>query len=127
MEFMQRGAQAQPTQHTGHVEGGAASSRSKRRDILGLGKWVRILSVVLLFSVTILVLAIASLIYFGNGNESKFVDNTKYQAVDLNVGSSTSGDQIYFGHIKKLNDKYLVLQDIYYIVPTSTGSSSSSN
>jgi hypothetical protein len=132
MEFTQRGAQAQPPQHTNHVgnvavNSGEPAKKSKGRDKLGFGKWLRIASVVLLFSVTILVIAIASLLYFGNGDESKYVDTSKFQAVDLDIGGSSSGDQIYFGHITSLNDKYLVLEDIYYIVPSATSSSSSSS
>jgi hypothetical protein len=131
MEFTQRGAQAQPSQHTNHVgnvavtSGGDSGKKSRRHDGYGVGKWLRIASVVLLFGVTILVIAIASLLYFGNGNESKFINTSKFQAVDLDIGGSSSGDQIYFGHITQLNDKFLVLEDIYYIVPSSTGSSSS--
>ena len=124
MEFRHQGAPAQPTQSTNHVGVTATSASGGSRKSKGTwySKWITTSSVVLLFSVTILLLAIASLLYYGNGNESKFIDTSKYQAVDLDTGTGSAGssDQIYFGHIVKLNDKYLVLQDIYYIVPNAT-------
>jgi hypothetical protein len=65
----------------------------------------------LLFSVTILVVALLLFIAFGgNGrSESKFVDDSKLQAVFLN------GGQVYFGRIQALNSDYMRLTDIYYL------------
>jgi hypothetical protein len=64
---------------------------------------------VLLFSGTVLVLALATLLYFGGPKEGDNVDKNKQQAVFLANG------QVYFSKIKSINDKYLVLNDIYYL------------
>jgi len=110
MDFMQRGS------HQGQVSGQVPStsagppagghSRGKRRGFA----WLPFSTVLLLFSGTILVLAlVASVVMGGPENESKYVDESKYQAVFLN------GGQVYFGKIKNLNDKYLRVADIYYL------------
>ncbi len=72
--------------------------------------WLRLTSILLLFSATILVVALLiSLAMGGTKNESKFVDSSKLQAVFLN------GGQVYFGNITGLNDKYINLANIYYL------------
>ncbi len=43
------------------------------------------------------------------------MDTNKLQAVFLNTG------QVYFGHIKSLNDKYFVVTNIYYLQATNNG------
>lgn len=127
MDFSHRGS-VQPPEGASHAGSAPVSvpSKSKKRD-QRVGRLARIASVILLFSTTILVLAITFLLYFGNSNESQFIMKSKFQAVDLNFGGSNSSDQIYFGNITKLNDKYMVLQNIYYIVPNATSGSSSNN
>ena len=84
-----------------------------------MSKWLRIASVVLLFSITVLLVAIAFSFYFGNNDESKYLETGTFQAVDI-TGGSSNGDQIYFGNIKNINDKYLVLDNVYYIPPTTS-------
>lgn len=70
----------------------------------------RVGSIALLFSVAVLVIAIAlSLVFGGTTPEAKFVSKDKYQAVFLN------GGQVYFGKILKLNDQYMTVADIYYL------------
>ncbi len=67
-------------------------------------------SVSLLFSATILVVALLAFLVVGAPqNESNFVENDKYQAVFLN------GGQVYFGQVTDLNSEYLRLVDIYYL------------
>ncbi len=67
-------------------------------------------SIALLFSATILVVALLFYLVVGMPkNESGFVENDKYQAVFLN------GGQVYFGQVTDLNNKYLRLVDIYYL------------
>lgn len=76
-----------------------------------------------------MLLAAVSL-YLGFGTSSakaEFdrVDQQKYQAVFLN-GGVTSGSVLYstyFGHIVKMNDKYVVLQNIYYLTTDQTSQS----
>jgi hypothetical protein len=86
-------------------------------------KGFRLASVLLLFCITILLLATIFLVHYGPADETKYVDTNDFQAVDINVGGSSSSDQIYFGHVKALNSNFVVLDDVYYIPTTSTSSS----
>jgi hypothetical protein len=71
---------------------------------------LRIVSVLLLFCITILLVALVSFIAFGGPtSQSKYVDKTKMQAVFLN------GGQVYFGKITNSNDRFMRVADIYYL------------
>ena len=84
---------------------------------MGDPKWMRVSTVVLLFAITILAISISFLFYYGTPNEAKYVDSSKYQAVFLANG------QVYFGKVKTVNNKFVDLQNIYYLnSPTSTAS-----
>lgn len=67
-----------------------------------------------------LLLAATSLYLALNGGlnaEAKRIDSNKYQAVFLN-GGVTSGSvsySTYFGKVKVINDKYVVLNKVYYL------------
>ena len=127
MDFTHHGANSSQVPRPGNQPTGSVSaSSSKRKKFDDWGKWTRIGFVTLLFASTILVVAIAALVAFGGGDQSKYVKTSKYQAVFINDGSS-SGQSVYFGHIVKLTSNYLVLQNIYYISTTGSGSSSSSS
>ena len=128
MDFLQRGTQqnqaASSVSHSEHVPG-SGSGKSKRR---GDGNFLRYITAVLLLCVTVLVVAILISIATGSPkSESKYVDNSKLQAVFLNNG------QVYFGNITSLNDKYVRLQNIYYlrvnqtVQPKQSSASSTSN
>lgn len=100
MEWMKNGEQPQPATQPSHS---GSSKKSK-------GVKMRIASVALLFGVTILLVAVlASIANGGAKPESKFVDGNKLQAVFLN------GGQVYFGNIQELNDKYVQMDNIYYL------------
>jgi hypothetical protein len=84
--------------------------------------------IALLFSATILgVLLIAAIALKAPGNENKFVDKSKYQAVFLN------GGQVYFGKVRDLNSEYIRIRDIYYlqvnqqVQPNTGGSTTTGN
>lgn len=135
MEFMHRDTRPQPAQTADQASTlptnipaavGGNGVKPKRNNLPPLGKWLRVASVALLFSITIMVLAIAGLFYFGNSSESKYIDSSKFQAVDIDVSGTSGSDQIYFGHIVRLNDNYLVLQNIYYITPNQSAQASTS-
>lgn len=87
----------------------AAPQGSKRRKTPP--KIMGITAIILLFSSTILIVAVLLFMAFvGNGKrENRFVDSSKMQAVFMN------GGQVYFGKITDLNNKNIVLQDIYYL------------
>ncbi|HVC36408.1 MAG TPA: hypothetical protein VNE40_03125 [Candidatus Dormibacteraeota bacterium] len=83
------------------------------------GRWGVVLSLATIF---LLVLAIVAIVSFGgNQPEGNYIDTTKLQAVFLNTG------QVYFGNIKSLNNKYLVLDNIYYLQTSGTGSSTTAS
>lgn len=102
MDFRSRGGQA-PISPTGSTTTSTAASRKFNSIWLERG-WV-----VLLFSVAIIILAIAALTFFSGNAESKDIRKGSYQAVFLNNG------QVYFGNIQSLNAKFIDLQNIYYL------------
>lgn len=108
---MNRGSRPNPTTNQGaSVTTAPANGGSRRRGGDKLNKLFRIASVVLLFSATILAVALLfSLVFSKDAKESKYVDNSKLQAVFLN------GGQVYFGHIKSLNSQYVSMNNIYYL------------
>ena len=79
-----------------------------------------------------LLLAVVSLYLAFSGDmnsEAKRVDKSKYQAVFLN-GGVTSGSvsySTYFGHISKINDRYLVLNNVYYLTDQASQSGQQSS
>lgn len=109
MEFMNRGNQhTQPT-HAPAPSQPAMSSRGRGRRFNAF-RGLRIASVFLLFSATILVVALVWLVARGApSTEAKYVDEGKMQAVFLN------GGQVYFGKIQEVNDKYMKMSDIFYL------------
>lgn len=113
MEFnMNRGSQPAARPAQGSTATAATSNGSKMPPHKGVKSgpaWLRIIWVVLLFALTLLVISIAFLLYFGGSKEGNYVDNKKQQAVFLTNG------QVYFGKIKDINKQYVDLQDIYYL------------
>ena len=74
-------------------------------------KLVRVEVFVILLLSALLLAALSIWLATSNtvGGQSKFVDNSKYQAVFLNIG------QVYFGKITTINDKFMVLDDVFYV------------
>jgi hypothetical protein len=131
MEWMNRGeGQGQPAgQALNHSAASATAARpakAKKSGIKGL-LGLQFAQIALLFSVTILVAAVAVFIAFGGGkSEGSYVDSKKLQAVFLN------GGQVYFGNINDLNGKFLSMSGIYYLrvnqqVQPDANSSTSAN
>lgn len=89
--------------------GGGGSKPSKSLHWKQSPMWLRVSWLVLLFSGTILVVAMLALMYFGGGGERSLVDKDKKQAVFLTNG------QVYFGNINKINDDFIELRAIYYL------------
>jgi hypothetical protein len=111
MEFMNRSAsQHAAPARVGGGEGGVAGPSGKRggrwKESPG---WLRITWVVLLFSATVVLAALAVLLYLGGPKEENLVDKSKNQAVFIDNG------QVYFGKINSVNSKFLDLRDIYYL------------
>ncbi len=119
MEWMNRpgkpgngsGQTVPPTSNTGNSQGprhSAVTSESKRNG--NILSFHNITSVIMLFSLTFLALAVIGFIMNYRGkDESRFVAKDKMQAVFLN------GGQVYFGKIRELNNKYVGVTDIYYL------------
>lgn len=106
MDFSQRTSRPAPTS-----DSASAPSASKKSKKLRLGS-LQVISVVLLYSITILIVALTIYAFVIGGkdnSDSKYVATDNYQAVFLN------GGQVYFGKISKTNDKSMILNDIYYL------------
>lgn len=104
MDFANRGTR--PADVAAATPAASQSHKSKKSN----GKLPKILSLVLLFSGTLIAIAVIVLLAFGGAkSESSFVDKNKYQAIFLN------GGQVYFGKIGEYTSKYLTLTDIYYL------------
>lgn len=128
MEFMNRGGRpsspvSAPASSTGSNGSGSRNKKSFK-DVLG----IKVASVALLFSATILVVALLWFVVLGSPNsEQKHVDDSKMQAVFLN------GGQVYFGNIQDLNGSSIRLSNIYYlrvnqqVQPTETTEASSND
>lgn len=120
MDFNTRASQPAPAP-SGTPFGGAASKKGKNNDG---SKWTRWGTAALFLAVVVLVVAALVAFSFGGQKaENSYIDSKKLQAVFLNTG------QVYFGDIKSLNSKYLVLDNIYYLQTSggSQGTTSSSN
>ncbi|HET7639181.1 MAG TPA: hypothetical protein VFK47_10615 [Ktedonobacteraceae bacterium] len=87
----------------------------------GAPRWFQASFIILLFSVTVLAVAVAGLLYFGGPKEGNIVKSDKYQAVFLTNG------QVYFGHLQEVNGSYLNLQNIFYLNSADGASSTQSN
>ncbi len=108
MDFSQRTSRPASTSDHSSPEG---SSKSKNKKSRFWGN-LPVLSIVLLYSLTILIIALAIYAFvIGNrvNGQDKYVAKDKYQAVFLN------GGQVYFGKVTTANSKYLTLNDIYYL------------
>lgn len=107
MEWNRGDSQGQPT---ARPVGQTPAPNTKKQGAVKSFKNLKIAQVTLLFSATILVVAVVALLALGGPKaESKYVDDTKLQAVFLN------GGQVYFGKIGELNGKYLSMSSIYYL------------
>jgi hypothetical protein len=109
MDFMNRNMRPAPTNTQGSA-GTNTASPTHHHSRFDSTRKTRIFSVVLLFSITVLLLAL-SLSFFlrPSSTESRFVDKAKLQAVFIN------GGQVYFGRIGSLNERFLSMSDIYYL------------
>ena len=125
MEFTPRGGSA-PLNTAGPVHTG------RRKHIDWAARTVRLELFTLLVGAALLLAAVSLYLGFSNNNlNSEFnrVAKTKYQAIFLN-GGVTSGSVLYstyFGHIVKMSDKYVVLQNIYYLTTDQTSQNGQSN
>lgn len=113
MDFLHRNANNQPQavkpSGTSTSPTSGANNSLKKSDRHQPPRWLRVAFVTLLFSGTILAIAIAGLLYVGKDKEAQYVNKDKYQAVFLTNG------QVYFGKVAKVTSEYVNLQGIYYL------------
>jgi hypothetical protein len=93
----------------GHPTTTTASAVRGKKKLFDNSKTLRYASIFLLFSITVIIIALVGKMIMGPTTEGKFVDKSKMQAVFLN------GGQVYFGKISDLNGKYIRVNDIYYL------------
>ena len=122
MDFSTRGTnQAPAPSATPRANTDSTASHRPTRKFKSDNKWLNIASIILLFGIAVILVAIAFLPRSTNNNESKYINSKNFQAVDVSVGGN-NGDQIYFGNIQTLNGNYLVLDNVFYIPSNSTSS-----
>lgn len=127
MDFSNRDAQQPQSPAARSAAGGQGSlsqsgGKRNKRDRKA-GEWWRLGTVLVVAAIAVLIAAVIVVVIAGGDSvkaEDKYVDTNKLQAVFLNTG------QVYFGHVQSLNDKYFVVNDIYYLQATSGNGSSSS-
>lgn len=85
-------------------------SGGKKNRIRDTPRLLKLIFVLLLFAGTLIVVGIIALLLINPGNEGRFVEKDKYQAVFLDNSSTP-----YFGRINSLNDDYIELVNIYYL------------
>jgi hypothetical protein len=132
MEFTPRGGRG-PAPQAAHpaTQGHVQSVAGRRKHIDWAQRTVRFELFTVIVGSALLLAAVSLYVAFsGNGvaTETGKINNNQYQAVFLN-GGVTSGSvsySTYFGHLTKINDKYAVLKDVYYLTDQSSSSQSSS-
>jgi hypothetical protein len=134
MDFIPRGRyNASPQRPTNKDADEAGPSRvespgpssDRRKHIDWATRTVRIELFIVLLGCSLILVAVSLFLGFNvntkTSPESDRVDTSKYQAVFLN-GGATSGNVLYstyFGRLRAMNDKYLVLQDVYYLTASN--------
>jgi len=100
---------------------GQHQNMGKRKHIDWATRSVRIELFIVLLGSALILAALSLFLGFNNNTstntEAKLVNTNKYQAVFLN-GGITSGAVLYstyFGHVTRMNDKVVVLSDVYYL------------
>lgn len=87
--------------------------------------WYRVGVVAVVVAVVALLVGLSLFAYSNNSTtkdtESQYINGGKLQAVFLNTG------QVYFGNIKTLNNNYLILNNIFYLQTTGSGSTATSS
>jgi len=114
---------AQPFRPAGSTQTAATAAKdtTKKKPSLKGGNhdWNKIGQVALLFACLIVVLGSIFLLS-RKEDQLKNVDKDSYQALSVNDGIANGG-QIFFGKITKLNDKQVILTNVFYPQANSTG------
>jgi hypothetical protein len=76
----------------------------------------------MVFLLCLVILVVALLLFIGSGDrshETKYVDTSSYQVVE--VASNNKQPARYFGNITAIADNYVVLDNAYAAVPSTSG------
>ena len=105
-----------PSAHPAVAGAGHKTNKSDRN-------WSKIGLLGLVVTSAIVLIALAVAVGFGGKDnaEQKLVDSSRLQAVFLSTG------QVYFGNVKTLNSKYFVVDNIYYLQTSNTGTTANAN
>ncbi len=90
---------------------GVQTRHGRGKKIDWAARTIRLEIFIILTGSALLVLAIALYLAFGPSiaKQSQQLDTSKYQAVFLNIG------QVYFGKVTTINDRFMVLSDVFYV------------
>lgn len=125
MEFMSREGNRANTPAPQPINNSPANhGSSRKKHVDWAARTVRIELFIVLLGSALLLAAVSLYVALSSTltSEAKRVRTDKYQAVFLN-GGATSGAvayTTYFGHIKSMNDNYVVLRDVYYLTTEQT-------
>jgi hypothetical protein len=131
MEFTPRGIRGNAPQPASAPHHSAPqSAHGRRKHIDWAARTVRFELFTVIVGSALLLAAVSLYVALSGGiaGEAKKVQKDKYQAIFLN-GGVTSGSvsySTYFGHITRLNDKYVVLNNVYYLTDQGTAQGSQS-
>ncbi len=109
MDFMQRGGRPASTNNQSVAPNPSATDNKASKKNGKASGGMKLAFIALLFSCTILIVALVLSLFFGKPGEARFVKEDKTQAVFLQNG------QVYFGKINDLNRQFVKLSDIYYL------------
>jgi hypothetical protein len=124
MDFTNRGTQS----HVPSADSGATTTagnhvktkeEKNKKSMMTGPTWLAAIGILCM---AVLLAAVLAALVFGGTDQSKYINKNDYQAVDISVGGSSTGDQIYFGNLRTINSNYLILNNVFYIPTTSTTS-----
>lgn len=124
MEFdsRERNKMQQNSQSAGYSQGPQHSAPKRRGGVLG--KFLRLELFTVIVGSALLLAAVALYLGFSDktaGSETKQINSKQYQALFLSNG------QVYFGKINSINDKFVVVKNIFYIEGGQTAQQSQPN
>lgn len=106
---------------------GAGHHSNKRNSGGAFTEWLKGLSIILLFGIGIIILAVVVYVVVGHfDGESSYINKSNYQVVSVNVAGTSAG-QAYYGHIESITTRYIVLDDVFYLQPGQNASQFSLN
>ncbi len=121
MDYSNRNVQPQAAAPGAHASAAGSSGSHKKSKGSDNSTAVKFGKILLGLALVVLVAAVIFAIFNGNKKpESKYVDSSRLQAVFLNTG------QVYFGNVKSLNSRYMVLTNIYYLQTANSGNNANS-